>query len=79
MDAAELLSAVRTRFEPTPTTRDIVLRIATCYENASSPRLAADQYRIAATEVEDPDVQRQSLYRAGELYLQVDESRNNFV
>ncbi len=74
MDAAELLSAVRTRFEPTPTTRDIVLRIATCYENASSPRLAGDQYRIAATEVDDPDVQRQSLYRAGELYLQVDES-----
>ena len=72
-EAASLLADFRTRYPDHELGRDIDTRLAAMYESTQDFQLAAREYLRMADSAEDRDVRRQSLYRAAELYLQLDD------
>ena len=74
--AAELLESFRNDYPDHELGKDTAKRLANLYEKTESWDLAASEYsRIAHTDL-DVDVRRQALYRAGELYLDLDDLPN---
>ena len=71
--AAELLEDLRERYPEHELSRDAGLRLASLYEATESWSLAARELAGLSTSETDPEVRRQSRYRAAELYLQVED------
>jgi len=71
--AAALLAEFRQRYPDHALGSDIARRLAAMYEETGArSRAAAEYVRLAETD-EDPEVRRQSRYRAAELYLALDD------
>jgi TolA-binding protein len=75
-DAAALLDDFRSRYPGSDLGRDAGARLAGLYEQSQDWRGAAAEFRGIADADGDAEVKRQALYRAGELYLQVDDVPN---
>jgi tetratricopeptide (TPR) repeat protein len=74
--AAELLTDFRQRYPNHELGRDTSKRLADMYERTEDwPRAAAEYVQLSRNSAES-DVQRQSVYRAAELYLQLDDVSN---
>ena len=69
--AASLLTAFRSDFGAHPLAADIDLRLAGLHERTERFDLAAAEYLNVSRRAKDPEVARQSLYRAGELYAEM--------
>jgi tetratricopeptide (TPR) repeat protein len=75
-DAARLLSDFRSRYPGDELGRDAGTRLAGLYEQSEDWGAAAAEFRGIAAADGDPEVRRQALYRAGELYLSIDDVPN---
>ncbi len=73
-EAAALLAAFRSTYQGNELLADAPKRLADLYEKSGDVRSAAGELRgIAATDA-DTEVRRQALYRAGEMYLQIEDA-----
>lgn len=68
--AAGLLSGFRSAYAGHPLAEGVAKRLAAMYEATGNVDAAAAEYVALASSDDDPEVRRQSLYRAAELYLQ---------
>lgn len=75
-EAAALLADFRGRYPDHELGRDLDKRLADMYEQTQDYARAAAEYLRMSESAEEVDVRRQSLYRAAELYLQLDEVNN---
>lgn len=75
-EAASLLADFRARYPDHELGRDVDKRLAAMYESTQDFQLAAGEYLRMADSAEERDVRRQSLYRAAELYLQLQDLGN---
>ncbi len=73
-DAADLLQDFQARYPDSPYAADSTKRLAGLYEKSESWTQAAAEYRALASADGDAEVRRQALYRAGELYLQTQDT-----
>ena len=73
-EAAELLADFRERYPDQELSKDIDKRLADMYERSEDWFSAAGAYVTLSQTSEDPEVRRQSLYRAAELYLELDDT-----
>jgi hypothetical protein len=72
-EAAALLADFRGRYPDHELGRDLDKRLADMYEQTQDYSAAAAEYLRMSESADDEDVRRQSLYRAAELYLELDE------
>jgi TolA-binding protein len=72
LDAARLLQDLRSRYAQHQLARDATRRLANFYEHASEWSMAAAEFMRLSVSDADVAIRRQALYRAGELYLDVD-------
>lgn len=77
--AAVLLTDFRARYPDHELGRDIEKRLAAMYEQTGDLAGAAQEYVNLSTGAEEVEVRRQSLYRAAELYLQLDDAGSALV
>jgi tetratricopeptide (TPR) repeat protein len=75
-EAAALLTDFRSSYPDHELGRDLDKRLADMYEQTQDFSLAAAEYLRMSQSADEQDVRRQSLYRAAELYLQLDEVNN---
>ena len=75
-EAAELLTNFRERFPGHELGRDTTKRLADMYERTENWPLAALEYLKLSEHADESEVRRQSLYRAAELYLDLDDTSN---
>jgi tetratricopeptide (TPR) repeat protein len=66
--AAQVLEDFRTRYPEHEFTGDVTAKLAVTYVEAGQPDRAAGEFERIADTSADPDVQREALWRAGELY-----------
>jgi tetratricopeptide (TPR) repeat protein len=71
-EAAELLADFRQKYPGHELANDIDVRLASMYEKTEDWAQAAVEYVGLSQNADDEDVRRQSLYRAAELYLEMD-------
>jgi len=74
--AAELLADFRHRYPGHELGRDTSKRLADMYERTDDWSKAAAEYVRLSRSAENSDVRRQSVYRAAELYLKLDDVTN---
>ncbi|MEM7079510.1 MAG: tetratricopeptide repeat protein [Pseudomonadota bacterium] len=74
--AAELLQQFRVTYPGHKLGRDIDLRLAAMYEETENYAAAAVEYVSLSQGGQSEDVRRQSLYRAAELYLEMQDTQN---
>ena len=72
-EAASMLAEFRTLYPSHELTKGVDVRLASMYEQSGNWSGAAQEYLGLSKAAEDPDVRRQSLYRAAEIYLQQDD------
>ena len=72
--AADLLAQFRTAFPAHELAADVDIRLANLYERSENWSMAAAEFAGLAKSAADVDTRRRSLYRAAELYLQLDNS-----
>ena len=72
-EAAQLLADFRWRHPNHELNQGLDQRLADMYERTENWPRAAGEYLTLAANAEDSEVRRQSLYRAAELYLQLDD------
>ncbi len=70
-EAASLLEAFRASYPDSELNADVEKRLAGMYEQTGDWRNAAEEYVTLAEGADDPEVRRQSRYRAAELYLEL--------
>lgn len=73
-EAAALLQAFRGSYPDHELNVDVEKRLADMYEKTGDWERAAREYLTLASTAEETDVRRQSLYRAAELYLELEDS-----
>ncbi|MEM6708621.1 MAG: tetratricopeptide repeat protein [Pseudomonadota bacterium] len=66
--AADLLTAFRNEFPTSELNQDLELRLAGMHEQSERLDLAAEEYVRVSRANPDPEVARQALFRAGEIY-----------
>ena len=66
--AAQVLEDFRTRYPDHEFAGDVTAKLAVTYVEAGQPDRAAGEFERIADTSADPDVQREALWRAGELY-----------
>ena len=66
--AALVLEDFRTRYPDHEFASDVTAKLAVTYVEAGDPGRAAGEFERIATSSDDPEVQREALWRAGELY-----------
>ncbi|MGE0622249.1 MAG: tetratricopeptide repeat protein [Pseudomonadales bacterium] len=71
--AAVLLEGFRASYPDHELNRDVEKRLAGMYEQTGDWRNAAEEYVTLADTADDPEVRRQSRYRAAELYLDLND------
>ncbi len=71
-EAADLLAAFRKTYPGHELAGDIDVRLASMYEKTENWQAAAAEYAGLADSAPDREVRRQSLYRAAQLYLDMD-------
>ncbi|MEM1434728.1 MAG: tetratricopeptide repeat protein [Pseudomonadota bacterium] len=70
-EAADLLDQFRGDYPDHPLAADVDLRLAGMHEKTERLDLAAIEYTTVSRRVADPEVARQALYRAGEIWLEL--------
>ncbi|MEM7099552.1 MAG: tetratricopeptide repeat protein [Pseudomonadota bacterium] len=75
-EAATLLNQFRTTYPGHRLGEGVDMRLAGMYEKTSNWQAAATEYLGLSKTAADKDVRRQSLYRAAELYLDLDDVPN---
>jgi tetratricopeptide (TPR) repeat protein len=78
-EAAALLAEFRNRYPDHALGRDADKRLADMYERTENWTEAAASYLRMAESADEPEVRRQSLYRAADLYLQMNDLNNAFA
>jgi tetratricopeptide (TPR) repeat protein len=71
-EAATLLADFRATYAGNALLVDAPKRLADLYEKAGDVGMAATELRGIAGTDKDPEIRRQALYRAGEMYLEID-------